>query len=135
MFYRKKWVYQDVGYLRKKHCCPDCNAELIVVKASKILDPYSREVDELDLRMWNESRPKKSGGIVEYHWKEFVCPVCENRFTIRALKKRQGMASSDIEREELFQRKRRQSNIMMVIAGIIMALIAMGRYYMEHGTL
>lgn len=93
MIHGIRYVRQDVTYISKKHTCPICNAQLNVVKVSKIINSKSEEAHDLPpivprtvIGRGVKFRNYNAVGNIKWIWKQFECPHCQHRFTVEQLK-------------------------------------------------
>ena len=117
MAYGKKFVYEDITYLRKNHFCPTCEGKVDVVSVSRVIDPKSEEAKDFDFTLGNGTNMV---GPVEFHWKEFECRECQKHYTVRQMKKIEG-----IEEKTLSQMSPKETIIhnLKVIAFLILAAL------------
>ena len=117
MAYGKKFVYEDITYLRKNHFCPTCEGKVDVVSVSRVIDPKSEEAKDFDFSVGHGTNML---GSVEFHWKEFECRECQKHYTVRQMKKIEG-----IEEETLSQMSPKETMIhnLKVIAFLILAAL------------
>ena len=117
MAYGKKFVYEDITYLRKNHFCPTCEGKVDVVSVSCVIDPKSEEAKDFDFTLGNGTNMV---GPVEFHWKEFECRECQKHYTVRQMKKIEG-----IEEKTLSQMSPKETMIhnLKVIAFVILAAL------------
>ena len=117
MAYGKKFVYEDITYLRKNHFCPTCEGKVDVVSVSRVIDPKLEEAKDFDFTLGNGTNMV---GPVEFHWKEFECRECQKHYTVRQMKKIEG-----IEEKTLSQMSPMETMIhnLKVIAFLILAAL------------
>ena len=76
----------DMFYIRfKKHFCPDCKIKVKVVKVSQIVNSESPEAKNFDFSMSLSGTYLK--GNIKFVWKEFVCPQCGRKFTVKEMQR------------------------------------------------
>lgn len=78
-----KYVCNDFFYLIKKHFCPDCKTLLKKVKVSRIVNSSSPEAKDFDFT----SGDSWLFGDIKFIWKEFECPKCGRRITVKEMQK------------------------------------------------
>ena len=117
MAYGKKFISEDITYLRKNHFCPTCEGKVDVVSVSRVIDPKSEEAKDFDFTLGNGTNMV---GPVEFHWKEFECRECQKHYTVRQMKKIEG-----IEEKTLSQMSPMETMIhnLKVIAFLILAAL------------
>jgi hypothetical protein len=100
-----QYVNQDIGYMSKKHYCPDCKCELKKVNVSKIINSGSEEAKNMP-KMFSKTRIGIRGiqfrsyryvGDIEYIWKEFDCENCKRHFTVEEMKEIEGISSPEVQ--------------------------------------
>ena len=79
-------VKKDTGnfiYMRvMKHNCPQCGAQMKVVKKKKVVRAKTREAKRFDFTACDLSL----GDKVKFIWYEFKCKDCDKNYTESALK-------------------------------------------------
>ena len=90
-----KAVKKDSGsvyYMRiKKHVCPNCSAQLKIVKMKKTVKANTEEAAKFNFTAAGHPLGEK----VKFIWYEFKCPECEAHFTEDALRKIEKQAKKD----------------------------------------
>ena len=88
----KKYINEDIAYVSfKKHYCPSCKTKLKTVKVSKIVDYNSPEAKDYDFEVGTAGDDFVVTGKVEFVRKEFECPNCHAHFSVKELKKSEGI--------------------------------------------
>lgn len=100
-----KAVKKDSGsvyYMRvKKHACPNCSAQLKVVKMKKTVKANTEEAAGFNFSAAGHSLGEK----VKFIWYEFKCPECEAQFTEDALRKIEKKAKKDAAKAKKAEKK------------------------------
>jgi len=73
----------------KKHYCPTCSREMIVVKVERVVNSKSQEAGNFDFRFGCGSHPGKMFGNVRFIWNEFKCPCCGLQISIEAMRNKE----------------------------------------------
>lgn len=71
----------------KKHYCPTCSREMIVVKVEKVVNSKSQEAENFDFS-FHTQRDKLIGNI-RFIWDEFKCPCCGLQISIKAMRNKE----------------------------------------------
>ena len=102
MIHGIRYVRQDVTYISKKHTCPICEAQLNVVKVSKIINSKSEEAHNLPpivpqtvIGHGVKFRKYNAVGNIKWVWKQFECSNCQHRFTVEQLKQIESSAKEN----------------------------------------
>ena len=100
-----KAVKKDSGsiyYMRlKKHACPNCSAQLKVVKMKKTVKANTAEAASFKFTAAGHSLGEK----VKFIWYEFKCPECETHFTEDSLRKIEKKAKKDAAKAKKEEKK------------------------------
>ncbi len=100
-----KAVKKDSGSLYfmrlKKHVCPDCSAQLRVVKMKKTVKANTKEASGFDFTAAGHPLGEK----VKFIWYEFKCPECDAQFTEDALRKIEKKAKKDAAKAKKAEKK------------------------------
>lgn len=79
-------IKKDTGnfvYMRlKKHNCPQCSAQMKVVKKTKVVKAKTKEAANFDFTACDLSL----GDKVKFIWYEFKCKNCDKTYTEDAMK-------------------------------------------------
>ena len=120
-----KYINEDIIYISfKKHYCPNCKNKLKTVKVSKKIDSNSPEAKNYSFDVGSLGDRFVVSGEVEFVQKEFDCPNCHKHFTVKELKKAEGIDvdSSSIS-GETNKVNHTKNLIIFFIVGIVILLI------------
>ena len=83
MLMGRKYFNNDIIYTKfKKHDCPNCGAQLGLIKVSKVVNSKSPEAKDFDF----SNGEGFMCGDVKFIWKEFECPDCKSHYSVEELK-------------------------------------------------
>ena len=109
----KKYINEDIVYVSfKKHYCPSCKTKLKTVKVSKIVDYNSPEAKDYNFEVRTAGNNLVVTGKVEFVRKEFECPNCHEHFSVKELKKSEGIDVGSVSTSDT---TRKRSNIWNII--------------------
>ena len=109
----KKYINEDIVYVSfKKHYCPSCKTKLKTVKVSKTVDYNSPEAKDYNFEVGTAGDDFAVTGKVEFVRKEFECSNCHEHFSVKELKKSEGIDVGSVSTSDT---TRKRSNIWNII--------------------
>ncbi len=128
MIHGVKYFERDAHYLKKEHLCPNCQNKLKTVKCSQVVNSNSPEAKDFDFSMGVGRNKRWLVGNVKFVWKEFECPECKAHFTVKELKKIEGVDAGESACDQSSPKSRNKGKDFVIF--IVLSAVFVALYYL-----